>query len=206
MSLFRDLDLYKVIILISLLLLPVSLGFVYWVEGEVERAQAALVAAEGPGAREGEIEKIGMLQRQLETVEKNASKERAAGGSHAVFFQQQIQTSSDNTLSTNDYEIGPELRAGVGGQKNAQDQEVTITFRSSDRKPKPLPRDFIHAMIFNIEASGAQVWKLRQLQMRNVDLAQVSQRKEMPEKTVSDLWEIRALKFARREPDQTSRR
>lgn len=200
MNLFREMDLYKVIILVSLLLLPASLGFVYWVDGEIDVAQRALQAAERRG---GEIERIGGVQRQLETVEKNASKDRAAGGSHAVYFEQQIKTSSKDSLSANDFEISPQSRSGVPG-KSAQDMIVKISFRR-EGKTLDLPRDFIHAMTYNCEAGGAQIWKLRRLTMRNTDIAKVSRARQAPPRTVADEWEIQTLEFARREPDTRRR-
>jgi hypothetical protein len=192
MSFFRDLDLYKVIILVSLLLLPGALGFVYWVEGQLETARTALAAAERP--RSGELEKIGVLQRQLETVAQNAAAVRTSGGSAAVFFQNQISTSSSGTISSNDYEVSPEVRSGVPGRRDAQDQVVKLSFRKDLR----LPRALVHALAFNVESSGAQIWKLRRLQVRNAELAKL--RAQAPPKTVADDWELVALEFARREP------
>jgi hypothetical protein len=192
MSFFRELDLYKVIILVSLLLLPVAVGFVYWVDGQLATARAAIDAAERPNS--GELEKIGLLQRQLQTVAQNAAAVRTSGGSAAVFFQNQITTSSSGTVGSNDYEVSPEARSAVPQRRDAQDQVVTISFN----KALALTRGFVHALIFNVESSGAQVWKLRQLNMRNAALAKL--RNQAPPKTVADDWEVVALKFARREP------
>src|SRR5690606_15393691 len=124
---------------------------------------------------------------------------RSSVGLHSVFFEQQIDTASAGTLKKTDYEISPEQRVSAAAQQKAQDQEVTISFRRDRNNPMNLPRDFIHAVIFNIESSGAQVWKLRQLKIRN---AALGRSKEAPPKTVDDLWDVQTLKFARREPSE----
>lgn len=192
MSLFRDMDLYKGIIILSLLLIPGALGFVFWVQGELQAAQAAVAAAERP--RTGEIEKIGALQRQFETVDQNAASVRTSGGSPAVYFQNQITTSSKGTIGANDYEVSPEKTSAVPGRRDAQDQLVSINFR----KGLVLPRALIHALVFNCESAGVQVWKLRRLRVSNVEIAKL--RNQAPPQTVADDWEIGTLEFARRKP------
>lgn len=196
MGFFRNLDLYKVIILASIVLIPAALGFVYWVEGRLEVAQLALRDAE---KRNGEIERIGALQRKLESVEKTASHVALRGEDHSLFFEQMISTSSGGTLKSTDFDIGPEQTVTVSALQ-AQDQEVKIAFRQQNQ-PMKLPRDFIHALVFNVESNGTQIWKLRQLEMRNLAVkASSGGRAQAPEKTIADDWELRQLTFARREP------
>lgn len=196
MGFFRNLDLYKVIILASIVLIPAALGFVYWVEGRLEVARIALRDAE---KRNGEIERIGALQRKLESVNKTASHVALRGEDHSLFFEQMISTSSGGTLKSTDYEISPE-QTQVVQALSAQDQQVKIDFRQ-DGKVMKLPRDFIHALVFNVESNGTQIWKLRQLTMQNAAIkGSPGGKREAPEKTVSDDWELSQLHFARREP------
>ena len=64
-ALFKDMDLYKGIILGCLVLIPVAAYFVYWVEGEIEIARRAIAAAERRG---GDLTQIGQLRNDLETM------------------------------------------------------------------------------------------------------------------------------------------
>jgi hypothetical protein len=61
-------------------------------------------------------------------------------------------------------------------------------------------------VLFNCEAQGSQVWKLRELWMVNAEAGRTSRNREAPPATVEDLWQIKKLTFARREPDTSSSR
>ena len=117
-----------------------------------------------------------------------------SGGSPAVYFQNQITTSSKGTIGANDYEVSPEKTSAVPGRRDAQDQLVSIQFR----KGLVLPRALIHALVFNCESAGVQVWKLRRLRVSNVEISKL--RNQAPPQTVADDWEIGTLEFARRKP------
>ena len=192
---FKNMDLYKGIILASILLLPVSLGYLWWVKGKKEEAEKALVTATAP---KGELERIGEILQRLDTVEKNS----ARGGEieeSRIYFEKRITGSSTSGISANDFTISNETQASVTGNNSAVDQEVSITFRRAG-KEFDLPRDFIHAVILNCEQFGGQVWKLRRLKMRNSEAIQPARQYKSPPKTVADDWRIEQLVFARREP------
>ena len=62
MSLFRDIDVFKGIILASILLVPASVGFAWWMDTQLEESDNAMQAAM---RRNGEIEQIGILRQNL---------------------------------------------------------------------------------------------------------------------------------------------
>lgn len=201
MVLFRDLDLYKIIILLGLVLLPASLGFVWWVDKELETAKVAVNDAIRPG---GELEQIGTVAQQLEIIQRNA---RNSGNNEApaLFFERWIKNSaSGGQVRATDFEISNERKTTVTKLK-AQDKEIQITFRRENQE-LPLSREYIHALILNLEQDGPQVWKLRELQIRNEQSVEFSKnRREAPPKTVDDMWRIEKLMFARREPEDRDR-
>lgn len=195
---FKNMDLYKGIILASILLLPVSLGYLWWIEGQRDDAERGLRAATAP---KGEIEKIGEIIRKLDTVEKNL----ARGGdaeSYRVYFERKIMGSASEGISSNDFTLGNETPSAVPGSGNtATDQTVSITFKRAGKEFE-LPRDFVHAVAMNCEAGGSQIWKLRTLKMRNAEVLTVSRSGKAPPKTVEDKWRVERLEFARREPSR----
>ena len=201
MNVFKNLDLYKAMILGSLLLLPVAGGFVYWVNGRLEEAEKAIASAKRSG---GELEKIGKLEQQLDTIRQNVQR----GGlteNHRLYFEQKIIGSvRDGGLKASDFEIGNQTPQKVS-KLSAVDQEVSIQFRR-EGKELDLNRDFVYAVLFNCEAGGSQVWKVRELRMVNAEAATSSRGRTAPPKTVADLWQVKKLTFARREPDTTSPR
>jgi hypothetical protein len=197
---FKNLDLYKGIILVSLLLLPVSLGYLWWIQGQKVEAEKAIASAT---ASKGELFKIGEIVRKLDTVEKNLSR----GGeseSHRIYFERKILKAANDGagLSNNDFVIGNEVSAPVTGNK-AVDQVVGITFKRAG-KDFDLSRDFIHAMIWNCETGGSQIWKLRTLKIRNSEATESARKRKAPPKTIADDWRLEKLEFARREPVRKS--
>lgn len=200
---FKNMDLYKGIILASLLLLPVSLGYLWWVNGKKEEAEKGLAAA--TAEKNGELVRIGEILQRLDTVEKNA----ARGGEREdsrIYFEKRITQSSEGGISANDFTISNEVETPVSGNNAAVDQVVSINFRRLG-KEFDLPRAFIHAVILNCEQFGGQVWKLRSLKMRNTEAFEASRgggKAKAPSKTVADDWRIEKLEFARREPKKKS--
>ncbi|MBK8976070.1 MAG: hypothetical protein IPM29_09095 [Planctomycetes bacterium] len=205
MGFLKNLDLYKIVILLSILLLPASIGYVYWIEGQLTRAKTAMQMAERRG--NGEIERIGRLCRQLETIQRNASRS-GYGETEKLYFERIIVATARADaqgrvgITSSDFQIQNKQDTNVVRER-AIDWEVPIAFQDGG-KPKPLPREFIHAMLINCEQEGAQVWKLRALEMRNVQGKDfVGRGKGAPPRTIEDDWEIRRLVFARREPART---
>lgn len=189
---FKELDLYKGIVLVSWLLLPVVGGWAYWLQGELKRADTALHDAMRTG---GDLEEIGKYQKAVEEQRRNSASRTEVVDNPRVYFDKCIRVADQSgNLKRTDYEINP--KGTTNGGKNAQDTIVDIDF-----KDMALNRDFLMAVLFNCEASSP-VWKLRALSIRNADMKNhgYGRRKEPPPPELSDKWEIQKLEFASRAP------
>ena len=115
------LDLYKVIILLCLLAMPV-LGYSIWsMQEKLRVGQTALAQAtmQGRGNQTGDIEAIGTLMAQIDKVKDN--KVDAAGGdSHRVAFQRAIQGTNASGLKLDDFAIGDIKTTTVNIDRNKQ--------------------------------------------------------------------------------------
>ena len=193
------LDLYKVIILLCLLAMPV-LGYSIWsMQEKLRVGQTALAQAtmQGRGNQTGDIEAIGTLMAQIDKVKDN--KVDAAGGdSHRVAFQRAIQGTNASGLKLDDFAIGDIKTTTVNIDRNKQaiQQSYTVDFKR-DGSRLPISREFVNAMLFNCEKDGA--WKLSQFKMRNKDAA-ASGNSKTPPPEVSDEWFLETLAFARKVP------
>jgi hypothetical protein len=194
---FKSMDLYKGIVLVCLLLLPVSLGYLWYVRGQRTAAFAAVDAAE---KSKGELDKIGEAIRKLETVASNSSRGGDAE-SYRLYFERWITGSAKSGISTNDFQLTNETPSAVPNNAKAEDLTVGVAFKRAG-KEFDLPRDFIHAVALNCESGGSQIWKLRTLKMRNADVLELTKQKKAPPKTVGDNWKLERLEFARRRPKQ----
>jgi hypothetical protein len=122
--------------------------------------------------------------------------------SAALYFERTIlRTDSDGGLSANNLNIGNEREVNVSREK-ATDIEVSVRIEENNKDMK-LPRNFVSAMLYNLEESGAQVWKLRRLRMVNIEADKFRSRsRDVPPKTVEDVWELPEMVFARRVPQR----
>ena len=57
------------------------------------------------------------------------------------------------------------------------------------------------ALLYNIESAQPQVWKLRQVRLRNEDSQRLVAQKQAPPPEIGDTWLLGQLKYARRSPD-----
>lgn len=188
----KDLDLYKAIILLSVVLIPVAGWFAYNETKQLEYGQKAVRNATKRG---GVLERIGALQKQLEGIKASIREEGGLG--HLIYFDRRINESArGNDLKQTDYTIGDE-QVRMKKSLRANDYEVDIQFRRNN-KPLPLPRPFVHAVLLNCEAFS-ESWRLRKLQMRHAEHFKARGSKPPP-KTISDNWDVQKITFARREP------
>lgn len=194
---FRDMDLYKGIIFASLILLPAAGWWAWSLDNRIRAGERAIATAETTLLRE-----IGSLQTEVEEVQRNKLPGGGISGTgdHRVFFQNQIRGSSTTPLSSSDFTITPETEVTVR-RLNAVDSEVTIEFARSGREDYALPRDYIMALLFNIESAPPQVWKLRHVRLRNEDTQRLVTQKQPPPPEIGDTWLVDGLKYARRSPD-----
>lgn len=209
MNPFKQLDLYKGVILASLLLLPAAGWWIHQNRQGIEAANRAIVEATRPN---GVIERIAGLQRRVEIVEANKLSASDATENHSIYFQNQIYRSDANrTLEKNDFVIGPardEAAFTGSSRQRATDYVVKIDFAKQGGKDLVIPREFLFAVLFNCE-SGAQgsaanqlpsIWKLRSLSIQNATAKDVFVARKTPPPEFEDQWIVKDMQFARREP------
>lgn len=208
MKIFEKMDLYKGIIVASVLLLP-AIGWWAWsLVQKIETTKAAITEAARSG---GLLEQIGALEQKAEIVVANRTLTGDATAMPSVYFDAQIRAVAPGKISGDDFTIGPATPSGTRiGRQQLTDHDVKVTWGKSGRD-KPVTMEFLYAMLFNCE-SGARagitdpskiqsIWKLRTLSIQNAAFAQVGSAKRTPkEAQIEDQWLITDLGFARREP------
>lgn len=206
MSFLRNLDLYKAIVLLSLVVLPVGGWWCYQLEESKDACKKAIYEATRSG---GLLEQIGNLQKKVEVVAQNKRLTSDAINMPRPYFEGQIIAAGNQNLKTDDFGLtDPKSEpASLGASKQrAEDFVVDVTWQ---RRGVPVQLDFIYAVLFNCE-SGARnvgeqvgrqsIWKLRELQIVNATDDKLTSSYKTPPPELADNWSIRTMKFARREP------
>lgn len=197
MKLFGDMDLYKSIILASFVLLPAAGGWVYWLNGQIEQTQAAMVRAKD------QIKEIGVLQKQMETVVSQGGKADIAETNPQEYFEGKIVGSvSGGGISKDDFTFEPgqrEMQVQIGKSK-AIDNEIGIIFgkQGSGRTDYKVSREYLFALIYNVEQQ--QIWKLRSLQISNGTNDRELTAYKTPPAELEDKWIVNSIRFVKRKP------
>ena len=207
MSFFKDLDLYKGVILASLILLPGAGWMIHKRQQQIDAAQVKLRAAKREG---GHLTEIGEMIQQIQTVENNRITGSGAG-QYSVYFEDQVLAADrTKTFKSSDITISQaKQRNGVTGSKQrANDFAVTIDFKTDFKATW----EFLFAVLYNCESgarlagqesqqSMASIWKLSKLDIRNASFEEV-RNGATPPLPFQDAWIVRknGLEFARREP------
>ena len=207
MRFLRSLDLYKFIVLLAAVLLPLGWWWVSTLDDSIRLCRLAITEATRPG---GLLEQIGNLQKKVEVVAGNRGNITNAISSPQVYFQEQILAAGGTTLKTDDFILPgdpKEKSAWMGNSpQKASDFVQDITWKRNDLK---VPMGFIYAVLFNAESGarlgGSQkgqqsVWKLRELQIVNATDERLTGGFKTPPAVLKDDWSIKVMKFARREP------
>jgi len=206
MNFLRNLDLYKAIVLLSLVLLPLGGWMIKRQDEEIAACKKAIVEATKPG---GLLEQIGSLQRKVEVVVQNKRSMSDAIKNPGQYFEDQILAAGGSALKTNDFQPLPpkeENSTLKGGKQHITDHVVEITWT---RKDMTVPMDFVYAVLFNCESGATKserdqvqqsVWKLRELTIVNATDERNLAAYKTPPQELSDKWIIKGMKFARREP------
>lgn len=185
-------DLYKLIILASILLIPAAGGWAYW---QSDRLEVAKKSVRDASKRKGSLVSIGRLQREIDEIRKNSRGNESTN--HIIYFENRITKSArGDSIKATDIQIGDEQHKNQR-KLRASDYEVSIKFERNN-KPMELSREFIHAVLFNCEAFS-KAWRLRGIELSNAEAGKATGRKPPP-KTVADNWLVNRLVFARREP------
>ena len=201
---FRDMDLYKAIVLLSVVLLPLGGWLVKGLDDEIEASRRTLQEARKPN---GLVEQIGALQRKVEVVVQNKRSTTDAITQPNTYFEGQILAAGGSGIKVSDFnpkEARDEKLTLPGSKQPLTDFVIDIDWR----KDLPVTLAFVWAVLWNCEtgaraggeASQQSVWKLRELQLVNTTAPAIFNRNDTPPPELEDKWQIRTLKFARREP------
>ncbi len=196
----KNLDLERAIILVSLLLMPVAGGWAYYLNNQID---AGLEARDAATKSKGFIERIATLQKQITQFKKG---ERAGDTETEprLYFEKAVrdaQAEGDaGIIGRADFSIAVDRRKkAVAGNRKLEDTQLTMHFRKQGRTAYAVGRSFINAFIFNVEAKGSRVWKLRNFRIVNELYKDLRGKKEMPPEEIPDRWFPETLVFARRE-------
>lgn len=204
MNFLRAMDLYKAIVLLSLVLLPLGGFLIKGLDDTIAASKKAITEAARSG---GLLEQIGALQSKVEVVVQNKRSTSDAIRDPRQYFEGQILAAGGSALKTNDFQPSePKEESGVmgGSKQRYTDFVVDIGWQ----RKLPVQMDFIYAVLFNCE-SGARasgelvqqsVWKLRELHMVNTTDEKLLTAYPTPPPELMDQWAFKQLKFARREP------
>jgi hypothetical protein len=202
MKFFRTMDLYKAIVLLSAVLLPLGGWWVMGLDKNIDLCKKAIHQAERPG---GYVEEIGTLQKQIEIVAQNRSSTSESIRDPRGYFDGQIIVSGKG-LKTNDFSVksAKEEPARISGRGRATDFVVDIAW---DRDLKA-SMEFVYSVIYNCESGATQpgqkappsVWRLRDLSLDNLTLGNEVTGGKAPVPELRDEWRIKSMSFARREP------
>ena len=204
MNFLRKLDLYRGIILLCVVALPLCGWWCVTLQDSIVLCKDAIYQATRSG---GLLEQIGALQKKVELVGQNRFSTTDAIKDPPRYFDGQILLAASQDLQSNDFglEAQKEEPAVMSGSKQrATDFVVGVTWK---RKDLAVKLAFIYAVLFNCESGnktgvvrvGQQsVWKLRDLEIVNAAAADNNFNAPLPE--LEDRWMIKKMHFARREP------
>lgn len=207
MKFFRELDLYKGLILLCLLALPVCGWWCYQTDQSIKECEKAASEATRSG---GLLEQIGALQKKVELVVANRYSTNDATQSPRIYFEKQLLAAASQNLTSTDFQLTDPKEdsayTGPGSRQKAVDFIAEVIWK---RKDLSLPLAFIYAVLFNCE-SGARpggeqvglqsIWKLRELQIVNATNERLTSTFDAPPPELEDKWTIKKMTFARREP------
>ena len=204
MNILRNLDAYRVIVILCLVLLPIGWWLVRDLEKEIAACNATIRAAKG---ERGLIEEIGKLQRKVEVVVQNKRGVSDAIEKPTTYFEGQITAAGGGNLKVSDFTlVGPKVEGGTmpGTKQSISDYVLDVNWPRNDFA---VPMDFVYAVLFNCESGAGldptksqSVWKLRNIELVNATDEALLQRYTTPPAEMQDKWKIRNMAFVRREP------
>ena len=195
----RDLDLFKVIIIASLVLMLPAGGWIYWQQGEIKKTSAALKRAE---KSDGTLFKIGQLQEEVERFKRSVGR---VGYDVNSLLRTPIESRVDPGRCASSSRTASWSTAGSRSR--------TCPARSPSSSPGlERPADLLPAGDLRHDLSGREwlsvhlselgpgspIWKLRKLRLTHDEVKNNS--KEAPPDELSDSkWIVRELEFRRRQ-------
>jgi hypothetical protein len=203
MALLRNMDLYKAIVLLSVVLLPLGGWLIKGLDENIKACRTTLNEARRPG---GIVEQIGGLQRKVEVVNLNNRSTKDAISAPGTYFEGQILAAGGSGIKVSDFNPKePQEQGWTLGKSRVADYVVDIDWV---RRDMVVTLEFVYAVLFNCESGARQagdaaqqsVWKLRELQLVNVTNPAIGTKNDTPPPELEDKWQIRKMSFARREP------
>ena len=205
---FKTMDLYKAIVLASVVLLPAGYWWISLEQDNIAKCQQAVKQATKRG---GFLEDIGAYQKKIEVIANNRQSSSSID-SPSMWFEGQI-TDANLNLATNDFSPKPpkEETVTLGPRQKATDYVVDIEWPNKDLRVK---MDFVYAVLFNCESGASSnqtlkgrpsVWRLRDLHLVNATNERLMRSGRVPPPELKDEWIIKDMKFARREPKRSRR-
>lgn len=200
----KNLDLEKLIIVLSLILIPVAGVWIYLTEKELDKADKAFKTCKKT------IENIHGLQELIRLTKAELNKPGGDVDNPRSYFQNRAMASQtdESIVKADEFKItvgeGKNVRrTGGKGPIIGTDIEVKVEFGKGQRGGrKPLPRSFINAFIVNCE-SRSPIWKLRHLSISNKDFKGArSGSNSTPPLEMGDEWLVSGLVFARLKPKE----
>jgi hypothetical protein len=209
MNFLRSLDLYKVVILLSLVLLPLGGWYVMQLDEDIAASKKAIQDAT---RRDGLLEQIGTLQKKVEVVVQNKLSTSDTINMPRRYFEGQILQAGGAGLKTDDFGLTDPKEETVtlpGSKQRVSDFVVDVTWPRTDFA---VQLGFVYAVLFNCESgagaggagAGQSIWKLRDLQLQNTTDDRLVTGYKTPPPEFADKWTIRSMKFARREPRKSN--
>jgi len=194
---FRNLDGFKIVILISL---ACVLGFTVWGYLLYDRVAAAETAVT---SADSEIKRIASVQQQILDMQQQERDSGSATYSNLApqIYMDRILTEYGMITDKNLYNVIEDREHSVS-KLPAVDKEFEVQFRqqSGNRvEPVYVPRDNLFAIIFNAEARAPQT-KLRSLHMRAKEFDTRGRGLKTYPESLSDEWRVDRLRFASRSP------
>jgi len=195
----KKLDLEKAIILISLLLMPVAGGWVYFLDQDLKEADIAL------GNCKATILKIFQQQKYIDLTNSELNQRGEDVKNFDEFFEKRLIASmgGNNFIKTEEMTVNEgrkqDVRKGNTRKVIGKDIEVRVEFGKGKRGGMPLTRSFVNAFLVNCEAR-APIWKLRSLKVTNKDFKGLRRNSATPPLETTDEWFVNTMIFARRKP------
>ena len=200
----KNLDLEKIIILLSLLLMPVAGGWIWFLKQDLKKADAAL---QNCGTT---IKKIYALHKLIDNTKDELNTRGVGSHDFSTYFEDRLGASmgQNKYIKREEVRFNPKRPTRVleNRKQIGEDIEVAIEFGGSVRGGMLVSRSFVNAFIFNSE-SRTPIWKLRHLKITSEDFKKLRRSGTRTPPTgddgMSDNWYIDTLVFARRKPMDT---
>jgi hypothetical protein len=197
----QNLDLEKVIIFLSLLLLPVTGFWVYSLRDGLREADEALSSAQ---KKDGMVQRIYAMQQLIDETKRELERQGGKATDATNYFRARMEGSyekgSSLSLIVADLTVAEQPATTIRARRGQPGfEDVTVNLQWGRGGKMMLPRPFLNAYILNSE-SQSPIWKLRTLHLVNKEFAGSGGRTSAPKGEIADEWQVRKMSFARRKP------